>query len=1030
MAMMPNDDDQQEAPLDADGNPVQDSDSFTLPEQGDDSEQSALSVEENDDGSATVTLPGEKAKPQAKEFYENLADGIVPEDKLTKIANELIDLVERDQKAREERDKQYAEGIKRTGLGGEAPGGAEFSGASKAVHPVLIEGCIDFSARAMKELVPAQGPVRTKIVGKSTPAKVDKAERKRQYMNWQLTKKIPEYKPETEKMLTQLPMGGSQYKKWWYDENKKRPCMEFVPIDNIFLPFAANSFYTAERITHWQQITEECFEDRMSSGFYRDIDNMGAPGMVDESRAEMATQKVEGATPDGFNTDGLRDVYEVSYFDNFVEDTYCEDERKVPYIIHIDKSSGKVLALYRNWDQDDEQYERLHWIIENVFIPWRGIYGLGLPHIIGSLSGAITGAIRAILDNALAQTRMGGLRLKGGRGSGATVQGNPTEFTELDSGTAGNQDDIRKIAMFQPINQMSPVLFSVVQWLTDQAKGVLTVANEKIADAKSDMPMGTALALIEQGSITFSAIHMRLHEAQARELEVLHRLNCWFLEDTEVVEELGDLVVSRSDFEGPMDIIPVSDPNIFSETQRYAQMQAVIGLMGSPLFLPMFKPDKVLDRALQLMNVPNREELLNIKPEAEDLDPVSENMMVGLGEQPIKPFLPQDHMSHLKVHLSFATSPLFGGDPMHGPKILMPLMDHVFQHIVQFYAKHMHAAQLATKATGTAPEGTTPDGEFAEADQVVQQQLQKEMQAIAPLLQQAQKMAQQAQQQAQQAAAAADPQAQVGMADVKRKKAYDDADLKMKQQKMSDDKTHQAAQMQAQQSAQRASDASKTHTELLVQAAKDARERMEQQAKDQREKDKLHFEQQRAQLQAHTDMAVAALKEHLNSQNEQHATQMKALTDLVSTHLQHNRESEANEAKAENDRISADNKPVKNFAEGGHVLPWGKEVNTSGDASMAFAITKLGQAMEDMARQQTATNQRLADTLADAMELNREEMRVLSAAASATAQGNHTVAESFRKLDSTMRAPRKRVLKKDKNGGKTVVDKIDDGSDD
>src|SRR6266436_1538479 len=481
MAMLPNDDDQQETPVDADGNPAgKDSDSAS-DTQSDDQESppnAGMSVEENDDGSATVSLPGEKERPGPKEFYENLACELVPEATLTKIATRLLDLIERDKTAREERDKQYAEGIKRTGLGGEAPGGADFSGASKAVHPVLIEGCIDFSARAMKELVPAQGPVRTKIVGKSTPAKVDKAERKRQYMNWQLTKKIPEYKPETEKMLTQLPMGGSQYKKWWYDEKKKRPCMEFVPIDNIFLPFAANSFYTAERITHWQQVTEDCFEDRIAGGFYRDVDNIGSPGMVDESRSQMATEKVEGKVPDGFNTDGLRDVYEVSYFDHFDEDTYTEEDCRAPYIIHIDKSSGKVLALYRNWDCDDEDYNRLHWIIENVFIPWRGIYGLGLPHIIGSLSGAITGAIRAILDNALAQTRMGGLRLKGGRGSGTTVQGNPTEFTELDSGTAGNQDDIRKIAMFQPINQMSPVLFTVVDWLVNQAKGVLTVADE------------------------------------------------------------------------------------------------------------------------------------------------------------------------------------------------------------------------------------------------------------------------------------------------------------------------------------------------------------------------------------------------------------------------------------------------------------------------------------------------------------------------------------------------------------------------
>ncbi len=577
--------------------------------------------------------------------------------------------------------------------------------------------------------------------------------------------------------------------------------------------------------------------------------------------------------------------------------------------------------------------------------------------------------------------------------------------------------------MFQPINQMSPVLFTVVDWLVNQAKGVLTVADEKIADAKSDMPMGTALALIEQGSITFSAIHMRLHESQARELEVLHRLNCWFLEDEEVVEELGDLVVSRADFEGPMDVIPVSDPNIFSETQRYAQMQAVIGLMGSPLFMPMFKPDKVLDRALQLMSVPNREELLNIKPEAEDLDPVSENMMLALVEQPIKPFLPQDHMAHLKVHLSFAVNPMFGGDPLHGSKVLLPLMDHIFQHIVMFYVKHMHAAQLTVKAMGQ--EGISPDGEFAMADQVVMQQVAKEMQTIAPLLKQAQQMAQQAAQQAQQAAAAADPTAAVGMADVKRKADYDKQELQMKQKKMEDDNTHQSAQLQSTTSMQDAANSTKQQTEMLVQAAKDTRERIEQQAKDQREQDKLAFEERRAQMKADTDLAVAALKEHLNAQSEAHATSMKTLSDLVKTHLQHNRETDANEAKAENDRITASNKPVKKFAEGGHVLPWDEPAKSS-DAGMAFAITRLSQVMETMSHQQTQANQRLADTLADAMEQNRQEMRVVAAAAGATAKGHQAVSGAFEQLDKTMRAPRKRTLKKDKQGNKTVIDTVSD----
>jgi hypothetical protein len=871
---MPNDDDQQETPTDADGNSTDDSNAgFSMP--SDTVAPGTMNMEEQEDGSMVISFEGEEAPVVSEEFTENLAE-IIPEHVLNQRATELLDCIDQDIEARSKRDEQYAEGIKRTGLGNEAPGGAEFTGASKAVHPLLVEGCIDFAARAMKEICPPAGPVKTQIVGKSTPAKLEKAERKRQHMNWQLTRCIREYKPETEKMLTQVPMGGSQYKKWWYDKAKGRPCVEAVFIDNLVIPFSASSFYTAERITHMQVITQAVFEERVKSGFYRDVTSVASAMQPDQSKSEMASSKIEGKVDPGFNEDGERKIMEVSYFDTFDEDKFSKG-KLAPYVMHIDESSHKCLAVYRNWEEEDKRLERLHWIIEYAFIPWRGAYGIGLPHIVGSLSGAITGGLRAMLDNALAQTRLGGVYMQGGRSQGTTVQANPSEFTKIDSGVSGQQDDIRKMVMYAPLNPMPPVLFQILDWMVAQAKGVVQVADEKIADVKSDMPVGTALALIEQGSVTFSAIHARMHYAQERELEILHRLNKWFLKDEEVIEDLGDLVVSREDYDGPIDVIPVSDPNIFSEAQRYAQMQAVLQTLDHPAFaqdpavMASVKKPAILQRVWKLLNISNVEELVSAPKEPEDIDPVSENMVVAMGEQPIKAFPHQDHMAHMKVALAFATSPMFGANPMWGAKIVPVLIQHVYEHLVLYYTQHMYAAQYTGQTVGVpGADSASIDARFAAVVHYSDQMLSQEVnQEIGQMLQKAVQLAQQYAQQAQgQLPPEVQVQKEIGMAEIKRKTDYDKQDLQIKGEQAKSDAGLKGAQAQHDQTTdkrQQAHDEKQDHLKFildgLTQHFKDQREQDRLAADQQREKDKLDMERQIAEMKDSTERAIAAMHE-------------------------------------------------------------------------------------------------------------------------------------------------------------------------
>lgn len=698
-------------------------------------------VLEQDDGSALVSLPEDDEAYESTEFGENLADWLDESD-LTAMGVDIAELVESDRKARESRDKQYAEGIRRTGLGDDAPGGAEFEGASKAVHPMLAKGCVDFASKAIKELFPAQGPCRTQIVGEATDAKIDKAERKKSYMNWQLTTRIPEQRAEFESLLSQLPLGGSQYKRWWWDAALGRPRTEAVYVDDVFLPYSQSDFYTSYRVTHRQWVSEDEFQSRIDSGLYRDLD-LGAPGESDISESKKATDKIEGNEEDttAYNEEGLREVYQIYVDLDVPDDTYAGG--KAPYILHIENDTQKVLGLYRNWKEDDESCAKLHWMVEYKFIPWRGAVGVGLPHLIGSLSGSATGSLRALLDSAHIANFPGGLKLKGGRTAGQSIQVNATELAEIDA--PAGIDDIRKLVMPFPFAGPSPVLFQLMEWLTQQAEGVIATANESIADAGANMPVGTALALIEHGSTNFSAIHSRCHASLKRELEILHRLDAQYLSDEETVEDLGELIVSRADFEGPMDIIPVSDPNIFSEAQRYAQFQALMQLSADPHFTQFFKPDRLLQRGLRILQIPDADDLANLPKDPKRLGALDENYAVCAQEpSPIKVYLEQDDLAHIRAHLIFLTSPIFGANPLIGGQAYPALMPHVKDHLVALYKKHTAAAADSAFMTGNAmgQPMTRAQAEVqgaAFADKAMAQLLADLM----PMMEQAQKTAQQ-----------------------------------------------------------------------------------------------------------------------------------------------------------------------------------------------------------------------------------------------------------------------------------------------
>jgi hypothetical protein len=757
-------------------------------------------VIELEDGSVVINYQEKKSPQQDPEFYANLAE-VFDEDVLQSLSVEFLDFIDVDKEARTERDKQYEEGLRRTGLGKDAPGGATFDGASKVVHPVMAEACVDFAASAAKELLPCDGLVKTDIKGEANQIKTKTAERKANFMNWQLTEQIPEYRDEMEQLFTQLPLGGSQFLKWRFDTEQRRPTCEWVPIDNIYLPYSSTNFYTAQRVTEVQDITEDTFLQRVEAGIYRDIDSQyssDAP-LTDQTRSEKANDKIEGKSEPSKNIDGLRRIYEITCFIR-LEDDPLTDGRRAPYILTIDETTSKVLALYRNWEANDEKLEKLDWYVEFKFIPWRGAYAIGLPHLIGGLSAALTGSLRALLDAAHINNSQTMLKLKGGRIGGQSDRIEPTQVIEIEG--APGVDDVRKIAMPMPFNQPSSVLFNLLSWLTEAAKGVVTTAEEKIGEANNNMPVGTAQALIEQGAKVFSAIHARMHRSQAKSLAIISRLNHWYLDEMD--NQSGEEVRVR-DFASNSDIRPVSDPNIFSETQRVAQNQALLQ-MATSAPPGMFDVRGVYRRVLEQLKVPNIEEVLPNPMGAAESNPALENVSMTMG-RPAAAYPDQDHIAHIRVHLDYANNPAYGGNPVIGPVFAPHALEHIKQHLTLHYLQSMRA--YVAQASGgrdtldlhqEKPLDLDAQQALALASQMVSQDAQQNMaQYVEQIQGLAQKVAQ-AQKQQQESAANADPTAQVilktQMAETERKAAESQARMQLDNQKQQQEYQVKLAELQ------------------------------------------------------------------------------------------------------------------------------------------------------------------------------------------------------------------------------------------
>ena len=623
------------------------------------------------------------------EHDQNIAEQLDENDSARK-AQDLLEAFESDKEARSEWEERYKQGLETLepdgGLTDEEEQRAT-RGLSTVVHPMIAEAATQFNARAIAELYPSGGPVKTTIIGEPTEELEDQARRVRDYMNYQITQEMPEYFPDLDTMLFQLPLIGHAFKKVYYDTNLGRQCSQFVKAEDFVVAPDSKDLLTSIRYSHIIQMPRNDYNRYVQGGYYLPIKYVGS----DYDPAGDIGEQIEGVSSMGDEehneTVTLIEMHVYETFDGIdgvVDDEDNEDMVAFPYVVTIDYDSQKIVSIRRNWEENDEKKLKLNYFVSYRFLPGIGFYGFGLYHLIGGLGKAATGSLRALLDSAAFSNMQGGFKLKG-RVTGGELQVNPGEFADLDA----TVDDVNKAIMPLPFKEPSGTLFQLMNAIVQAGQRFASTADLNVGDVNPNAPVGSTVALIEQGSKAFSAIHKRLHYSQGQEFKLIAKLNSKFLPDQFdfAISGVTQRIYS-TDFDSTIDIVPVSDPNVFSTAQRIAQAQSVLQLSQSaPQLYDMYDTHK---RMLEALRIPNIGEVLKEPEKASRIDPVDENMSVMYGK-PIRAFPEQDHDAHINVHMQFLQDPSLGGNP--GARNLQPiLIAHIAEHIALLYRQRMQTA--------------------------------------------------------------------------------------------------------------------------------------------------------------------------------------------------------------------------------------------------------------------------------------------------------------------------------------------------
>jgi hypothetical protein len=613
------------------------------------------------------------------DFDQNLVE-TVEETELATLATTLMEEVEADEASRKDWFRRIEKGLELLGITPTPGENLPFEGASSVVHPLIAEGVVQFQARAISEMFPPAGPVRTTIVGTKTADVEAQADRVLQYMNYQLTEKDPDYFWNVDDMLFYLPLAGSAFKKVYYDPLLKMPVARLVRAEEFIVPYMATSLRSAQRYTHTFTLSKRDVQEMVASGYFADVEL--SPSLSSESDSDYKSAIADIAddrSPSVSNEEENYKFYEVHAYISLKADK----GKLLPYHITIEGDSQKVVAIYRNWEEGDENHTRIERFVHYKYLPGLGFYGFGLLHIVGSVAEAAVGALRALLDTAAFSNLQGGFKSKDVKIPGGTVTISPGKWTDVET----TAEDLNKAFFAYPFKEPSQALMELLKFLVDGTQRFMSTTEAMVGDSPATGPVGTTVALIEQGSKIFSAIHKRLHIAARDEFRLISKLNFLHMPDDGMALPGSETKVTREDFDGRVDVLPVSDPNIFSQTQRIAIAQNVLQLSsGAP---DLYNMREVHARMLKAMDVSDIDALL-ISEKQPRLDPVTENQLLLLG-QGVRAVADQNHEAHNAVHQAFVMQ-MSQQLPDGGQMLQAAMAAHMAEHMAHQYRLQVEQA--------------------------------------------------------------------------------------------------------------------------------------------------------------------------------------------------------------------------------------------------------------------------------------------------------------------------------------------------
>ena len=751
-----------------------------------------------EDGSVEITFGEEIEEIDAAPFDANLAD-YLDDGQLQEVSSDLCDAVEGDMAARRDWADSYVAGLDVLGMKYEERT-EPWENACGVYSNILAEAAIRFQAEAMSETFPAAGPVKTKILGEATQDKEDAALRVKTDMNYELTEVMVEYRPEHERLLYSLGLAGSAFKKVYFDPGLNRQTALYIPAEDVIVPYGASNIESAERVTHVMRKTKNEMVKLQAAGFYRDVelgDPMSFFSDVEEAKAEQSGVSL--------TSDDRYTVLEIHADLNIdgVDGADNEESLQVakPYVVTLEKGTGEILAIRRNWNPDDELTLKRQHFVHYAYVPGFGFYGLGLIHIIGGYARAGTSIIRQLVDAGTLSNLPGGLKSRGLRVKGDDTPIGPGEFRDVDVPSGSIRDNIMPL----PYKEPSQTLFALLKQITEEGRRLGAISDMNISDMSANAPVGTTLALLERTLKPMAAVQSRVHFSMKQEFKLLRRIIAEYApEEYMYVPDRGEPRARRADY-AMVEVIPVSDPNSSTMAQRVVQYQTVLQMaQATP---QIYDLPQLHRQMIEVLGIKNADKLVPIKDDIKPSDPVSENMAVIVGK-PMKAFIYQDHDAHIATHQAFMQDPqimAFIGQNPAAQQIMAALSAHIAEHVAFQYRQ-----QMETKLGVPLP---PPDSELSK---------EQEVQLAGLLAKAAQQLTQQKQ------AAAAEQQAQQKLQDPIIQMQQQELQLKQAEQQRKAQKDQADTQLDA---ARLQLDAEKAQTTATIEASRIAAQNEQAQAR-------------------------------------------------------------------------------------------------------------------------------------------------------------------------------------------------------